>query len=137
MLIFFLKKNMLKLHQISPLKFGRSSNALPIEDSFEDTTSYADEPLFEDNFDELQDLDEDDLDHYDDAFPFSEGDLRFLRDFILSSATYVEELESLVCDSSEDFWEAREHAYRIVTAALINYFLYEMEETASEADYRD
>ncbi len=69
--------------------------------------------------------------------PFTEGDLRFLRDFILSSAMYVEELESLVCDSSDDFWEAREHAYRIVTSMLITHFLYEMETPDPEYDFGD
>jgi hypothetical protein len=57
----------------------------------------------------------------------TEDDLRFLRDFILSSAMYVEELESLVCDQSDDFWEAREHAYRIITALLIRHYEYELE----------
>jgi len=59
--------------------------------------------------------------------PFTEDDLRFLRDFILSSAMYVEELESLICDTSDDFWEAREHAYRIITALLIRHYEYELE----------
>jgi len=59
--------------------------------------------------------------------PFTEDDLRFLRDFILGTAMYVEELESLVCDASDDFWEAREHAYRIITALLIRQYEYELE----------
>ena len=37
-----------------------------------------------------------------------EADLRFVRDFILGSATYVEELENAVCDRSDEYWEARE-----------------------------
>ena len=57
----------------------------------------------------------------------TEEDLRFLRDFILSSAMYVEQLESFLCDSSDDFWEAREQAYRIITALLIRHYEYELE----------
>jgi hypothetical protein len=59
--------------------------------------------------------------------PFTEDDLRFLRDFILSSAMYVEQLEGLLCDTSDDFWEAREHAYRIITALLIRHYEYELD----------
>jgi hypothetical protein len=59
--------------------------------------------------------------------PFTEDDLRFLRDFILGTALYVEQLESLICDPSDDFWEAREHAYRIITALLIRHYEYELE----------
>jgi len=59
--------------------------------------------------------------------PFTEDDLRFLRDFILGTAMYVEQLESLVCDASDDFWQAREHAYRIITALLIRLYEYELE----------
>ncbi|GEM_PF-3961785 len=64
-------------------------------------------------------------DSYDDESSASPGplcgaDLRFLRDFILGSAFYVEQLEMYLCDSSDDFWQAREHAYRIITAALIH-----------------
>jgi len=59
--------------------------------------------------------------------PFTEDDLRFLRDFILSTAMYVEQLESLLCDTSDDFWEAREQAYRIITALLIRHYEYELE----------
>jgi hypothetical protein len=57
----------------------------------------------------------------------TEDDLRFLRDFILSSAMYVEQLESFLCDSSDDFWKAREDAYRIITALLIRHYEYELE----------
>ncbi len=57
----------------------------------------------------------------------TEDDLRFLRDFILSSAMYVEQLEAFLCDSSDDFWEAREQAYRIITALLIRHYEYELE----------
>lgn len=59
--------------------------------------------------------------------PFTEDDLRFLRDFILGTAMYVEQLESVVCDQSDDFWQAREHAYRIITALLIRHYEYELE----------
>ena|ERR1019366_2358537 len=57
----------------------------------------------------------------------TEDDLRFLRDFILSSAMYVEQLEAFLCDTSDDFWEAREQAYRIITALLIRHYEYELE----------
>ena len=53
--------------------------------------------------------------------------LRYLRDFILGSAAYVEELEAAVCDTSDEYWEAREHAYRIITGLLIDLYQYEME----------
>ena len=57
----------------------------------------------------------------------TEDDLRFLRDFILSSAMYVEQLEAFLCNTSDDFWEAREQAYRIITALLIRHYEYELE----------
>jgi hypothetical protein len=57
----------------------------------------------------------------------TEDDLRFLRDFILSSAMYVEQLEAFLSDTSDDFWEAREQAYRIITALLIRHYEYELE----------
>ncbi len=57
----------------------------------------------------------------------SEDDLRFLRDFILGSAIYIEQLESFLSECSDDFWEDREHAYRIVTALLIRHYEYELE----------
>jgi hypothetical protein len=47
-------------------------------------------------------------------------DLDYLRYFIIHSANYVEELESAVCERSDIFWDAREHAYRIVTGLLID-----------------
>ncbi|MFI5201074.1 MAG: hypothetical protein ACHQNE_01645 [Candidatus Kapaibacterium sp.] len=59
--------------------------------------------------------------------PFTEDDLRFLRDFILGTAMYVEELESVVSEQSDEFWQAREHAYRIITALLIRHYEYELE----------
>jgi hypothetical protein len=57
----------------------------------------------------------------------TEDDLRFLRDFILSSAMYVEQLEAFLFGSSDDFWQAREQAYRIITALLIRHYEYELE----------
>jgi hypothetical protein len=79
-----------------------------------DESHFVDEPEFAEGF----------------GLPISsltEEDLRFLRDFILSSAMYVEQLESFLCDSSDDFWEAREQAYRIITALLIRHYEYELE----------
>ncbi len=55
-----------------------------------------------------------------------EADLRFVRDFILGSAAYVEELENFACDRSDEYWEAREHAYRIITGLLIDVYRYDM-----------
>jgi hypothetical protein len=57
-----------------------------------------------------------------------ETDLRFLRDFILSSAMYIEQLEAIANHMSDEFWEAREHAYKIVTGLLIEHFWYDMED---------
>jgi hypothetical protein len=48
------------------------------------------------------------------------ADLDYLRFFIIHSADYVEELESAVCDRSDEFWDSREHAYRIITGMLID-----------------
>ncbi len=59
--------------------------------------------------------------------PFTEEDLRFLRDFVLGTAMYVEELEAIANEQSDDFWQARENAYRIVTALLIRHYEYELE----------
>ena len=58
---------------------------------------------------------------------FTEDDLRFLRDFILGTAMYVEQLEATLCEQSDEFWQAREHAYRIITAVLIRHYEYELE----------
>jgi len=66
------------------------------------------------------------------AIPLSydERDLRFLRDFILNMGDYVEELESIAGDTSDDFWQAREHAYRIAATMLEDYFTFQsMSET--------
>jgi hypothetical protein len=52
---------------------------------------------------------------------YDESDLRFLRNFILNAGEYVEELESIAGDTSDDFWQAREHAYKIVTAILMDH----------------
>ena len=43
----------------------------------------------------------------------------FLADFIANSAFYVEQLEDLVGEEMIDFWQCREHAYRIITQLLI------------------
>jgi hypothetical protein len=83
-------------------------------DCFVDENRFVDDPDFADGF----------------GLPINsltEDDLRYLRDFILSSAMYVEQLEAFLCDSSDDFWEARELAYRIITALLIRHYEYELE----------
>ena len=59
------------------------------------------------------------------SWPVIESDLRFLRDFILHCALYIEELEADAEDTSPDFWEAREHAYRIITSLLVDVYRYE------------
>ncbi len=71
-------------------------------------------------------IDFDDLITEHDELVRDESDLRFLRDFILSCALYVEELENALCDRSEEFWETREHAYRIITGLLVDVFRYEL-----------
>lgn len=71
-------------------------------------------------------VDFDDLFSDSDELIRDESELRFLRDFILSCALYVEELECALCDRSEEFWEAREHAYRIITGLLVDVFRYEL-----------
>lgn len=49
----------------------------------------------------------------------NEEDLRFLRDFILATAMYVEELEEKLLVQQDTFWTAREHAYQIILRELI------------------
>ena len=46
-------------------------------------------------------------------------ELEFLARFIQGSAFYAESLEEYLGEPLEDFWEAREHAYHIVTTYLI------------------
>jgi hypothetical protein len=93
---------------------GWPPDATMIDDSLVDEPPFVDDPEFAEGF----------------GLPINtltEDDLRFLRDFILSSAMYVEQLEAFLCDSSDDFWEAREQAYRIITALLIRHYEYELE----------
>lgn len=45
--------------------------------------------------------------------------LDFVRYFIISSTLYVEELEGALKERNDEFWDAREKAYRIVTNMLI------------------
>jgi hypothetical protein len=59
---------------------------------------------------------------------YDEASLRFLRDFILNCSLYVSELEETVRRESSDFWEAREHAYQIVSELLIDLYQQEQEE---------
>ncbi len=59
--------------------------------------------------------------------PFTEEDLRFLRDFVLGTAMYGEELEAIASGQSDEFWQAREHTYRIIAALLIRHYEYELE----------
>ena len=56
----------------------------------------------------------------------AEESLRFLRDFIIGSGAYVEELESETCDRSDEYWESRDEAYRIITGLLIDTYRYEL-----------
>lgn len=55
----------------------------------------------------------------------NEVGLRALRDFILNCSDYVAQLERRLGDERLEFWEAREHAYHIVSQLLIE--LYEQE----------
>jgi hypothetical protein len=43
------------------------------------------------------------------------GDLHFMTDFINDSGFYIEHLESLIGEDLMDFWQAREHALRLLT----------------------
>jgi hypothetical protein len=74
--------------------------------NFEESDGFEDVPI---NSNELTDIPS-----------ISMEDLDYLRYFIIHSANYVEELESAVCERSDLFWDAREHAYRIVTSMLID-----------------
>ena len=86
---------------------------------------YDDDPLDFNNYD----FDDEDLaeDYGLPIEPFTEEDLRFLRDFILGTAMYVEQLEAIANEQSDEFWQAREHAYRIITAVLIRHYEYVLE----------
>lgn len=90
------------------------------EDPFDSDVAIETEDDFEPDFGFLGDTDVE--------LSLPEADLRFIRDFILGSAAYVEELENTVCDRSDEYWEAREHAYRIITGLLIELYKYEMAE---------
>ncbi|HWF43757.1 MAG TPA: hypothetical protein VG537_03855 [Candidatus Kapabacteria bacterium] len=75
----------------------------------------------EDPLDEI--LDEEEI-----AGLLSVEDINYIRDFIVGSALYVEELENQISERSDDFWESREHAYRIITGLLIDLYQFEMAE---------
>jgi len=81
-------------------------------------------PVYHDEFED--DIDQPEMENFDDDDHFAEN-INYLREFILSSALYVESLENAVCDRSDEYWEAREHAYRIITAMLIDLYQYETE----------
>ena len=84
-------------------------------------------PAFDEEYDD--DHLDDDLDGYEDFDEILPAeDIRFLREFIVSSALYVEQLEDEICERSDEFWESREHAYRIITGLLIDLYRYEMTE---------
>ena len=46
-------------------------------------------------------------------------ELEFLARFIQGTAFYAETLEEYLGEPLEDFWEAREHAYHIITTYLL------------------
>ena len=107
----------------------RNTRQLQADNRYHDSSNepFAPSSGFSNEFD----YDDPEID-FGDPFPESpellldESELRFLRDFILSCALYVEELECALSDRSDEFWEAREHAYRIITSLLIDVFRYEM-----------
>ena len=85
-------------------------------------------PAADEGNDENNDLDMDLYGKKEFEDIFSPEDIRVLRDFVINSALYVEQLENEVCERSDEFWEAREHAYRIVTGLLIDLYQFEMAE---------
>jgi hypothetical protein len=54
--------------------------------------------------------------------------LRALRDFILNCSLYVSDLETALGQEQQEFWEAREHAYNIISTLLIDLYQYDFEE---------
>ena len=66
------------------------------------------------------DYDDPDLmDLYEPEEPWADvDDIRFVRDFILNSSLYISDLEAALGEARHEFWEAREHAYRIVSQIL-------------------
>ena len=47
-------------------------------------------------------------------------ELEFLANFISGTAFYVESLEEYLGETLGDFWQAREHAYHIITGLLLH-----------------
>ncbi len=47
-------------------------------------------------------------------------ELEFLANFISGTGFYVESLEEYLGESLGDFWQAREHAYHIITGLLLH-----------------
>jgi hypothetical protein len=73
------------------------------------------------------DYDDPEIDFLDDEetkteLPDVTDDLRYLRDFILQCALYINELEMHAGYEDPAFWEAREHAYQIVTSLLVDVY---------------
>jgi hypothetical protein len=50
---------------------------------------------------------------------FEREELEFLAQFIQGTAFYIESLEEAIGESLDDFWQAREHAYHIITTYLV------------------
>ena len=87
------------------------------------TADYSRSRSFEPEIDELE-LEPDELRYLDESQADSRlSDLHFLREYILNTAAYIESLESELGDTSEEFWQEREQAYRIVTDLLIDIYL--------------
>jgi hypothetical protein len=54
-------------------------------------------------------------------------DIKAVRDFILNCSLYITDLETAIGEARQEFWEAREHAYRIISALLIDLNQYDCE----------
>ena len=69
--------------------------------------------------------DPDMMDLFADEEPWANTeDIIFVRDFILNSSLYIFDLEaalgSAYASEQHEFWEAREHAYQIVSKLLVD-----------------
>ena len=102
-----------------PTRYLHDDNRLHTEHLFGDT--------IEQEFD-YDDPDFMDLELYESQAPWvALDDLRYLRDFILNCSLYVIDLESAIGEEHKEFWEAREHAYRIISSLLSDLYRFELD----------
>jgi hypothetical protein len=115
--------NSINNKRLSP--FSRTSLA---DSEIIDGPGYHNKSFFPATSDEDEDPLDEILNEEEIAGRLSVEDINYIRDFIVGSALYVEELETQISERSDDFWESREHAYRIITGLLIDLYQYEMSE---------